>query len=141
MSLGLEPTTPADKLNKMSDGLEADAISMKEELKELTPKVVLMVDNEVLQIPVGFFNLPIQELVDDVMKNRERTNLINYLQKLYTYNIPYIRLEIETKLSTSDIDFLLCNELELTAKELCNKKKDLFLPHSIVADMILLEEK
>ena len=123
---------PHEKLNRLADSLEADAITMRRKLDELEPVVLVVINGDSINIDSRYFDLTLQELVDANIDNNNEKRLTAYLMSKYDgYNgVPKQCLddEILTDNMTA-IHNWIKEELEVTSIPE-------FIPFSLVASIV-----
>ena len=137
-AIGLE-MEPHKKLESMTDELVNAGVEMRKDLDAITPKVNVFINgvDTMGAIEPMYHHLTIAELLEAYEDRLHFDRLLTYLHKLYAgVGVPYQCLEDETKLKTNQIDNWLCAELEMNIRSLYKQKKDLFVPHELVAEMI-----
>jgi len=137
--IGVNPTPPHEKLNKMTDELVDGAISIQEKLDSLTPKVSVSVDGYNFGvIQECYHDMTIAEFVSAHQNRIATERLVQYLKKQYDgFNgVPFVNLVEETQLSETQIVNYLSMEMGLTPRQITVNRQTMFISFELVAEMI-----
>ena len=75
---------PHQRLNRLSDDLREESVSMAQELDALAPKVTLIIGTEHLEIQPEYHHLTVDELVKARLAFQDEDRLTEYLKVKYS---------------------------------------------------------
>ena len=130
---------PHEKLNRFSDELREKAVDMAQELEVLKPELRVSVDGHNFGvIQECYYDMTLKDFVEAYEDKVHQDRLLAYLKARYDgYDgVPYCNIEDETKLDQLQINNYLSMELGLSQQQLTASRKELFVPFSLVAEMI-----